>query len=76
VRTGIIYGICNRGFIAIPTRFGDRQPIWIHYLIITASPSTYLTEKAIKALTGPDINDIDRILGFINGEKVVMERSK
>jgi hypothetical protein len=62
---GIIYGNEGRGFIALPTRADDMKPIWVHYLIDTASPYTYLTESALKALKGDTTRDMFRV--SING---------
>ncbi len=61
IRTGIIYGINHRGIIAIPTRYRQKTPLWIHYLIDTGSPSSFLTPEAINALIGPESTCIDEI---------------
>ena len=43
IRNGIVYGRHSRGIISLPTRFKNKQPIWIHYLVGTGSPWTFLS---------------------------------
>jgi len=50
IRKGILYGVGDRSLISIPTRSNWSKPIWVHYLVNTASPYTYLSEETCKAL--------------------------
>ena len=54
IRNGIVYGLNNRGIISLPTRFKNKRPIWIHYLVGTGSPWTFLSMESIRSLIGSE----------------------
>lgn len=43
--------------MSIPTRLWEKKPIWIHYLIDTGSPYSFLTREAIRTLIGPTLEN-------------------
>ena len=49
-RTGIIYG-SGRGLVSLPTKSSKQpQPLWVHYLIDTGAPHTFLSKEVLKVL--------------------------
>ena len=50
-RKGMVFGHYNRGIISLRTRFEKKQPIWVHYLVDTGSPFTFLSAESVKFLT-------------------------
>ena len=53
--------------ISLPTRTGETKPIWVHYLIDTGAPYSFLTKTALEALKVDDTQNMFAVL--INGHK-------
>lgn len=47
IRYGIVYGRFSRGIVSLPTRFQNKSPIWVHYLVDTGSPWTFLSKESL-----------------------------